>query len=115
MDRSARGVRVSVWLALSLAGMGSVTPGGGSTCAALARVPVAEGATGAVQGKVTRALTGSATVVARARLPLAGRATLPPPLLAVASQLAAVTPAGTGSDTLAPVTALGPWLLTTMV
>ena len=48
-------------------------------------------------------------------MPLAGPVTVPPPLLAVAAQVAAVTPAGSGSDTLAPVTALGPALLTTMV
>ena len=47
-------------------------------------------------------------------MPLLGPVTVPPPLLSVCVQLAAVAPAGRGSDTLAPVTALGPLLLTTM-
>ena len=54
-------------------------------------------------------------MVARAPLPLVGPVTAPPPLLPVDAQVAAVAPAGRGSDTVAPVTALGPALLTTMV
>ena len=115
MDRSAWGVRVSVSVALLLAGSGSVTPAGGLTVAVLLSVPVADGLTWTVKVKVTLALTGRSTVVARAPLPLAAPVTVPPPVLAVAAQVAAVTPAGRGSDTLAPVTALGPVLLTTMV
>src|SRR5262245_4553326 len=115
MARSAWGVSVSLSLALLLPGLGSVTPAGAVTVAVLARVPVAEGAIRTVKVKVTVALTGRSTVVARAPAPLAGPATLPPPLLSVAVQVAAVTPAGRGSDTLAPVTALGPALRTTMV
>src|SRR5262245_27756382 len=115
MDRSAWGVRVSVSVAVSLAGLGSVTPAGGRTVAVLVRVPVAEGSIWTVKVKVTWALTGRSTVLARAPLPLDGPVTAPPPLLPVAAQLAEVTPAGTGSDTLASVTALGPALLTTMV
>ena len=65
--------------------------------------------------KVTLALTGRSTVVARAPLPLAGPETLPPPVKPVAAQVAPMTPAGSGWETLAPVTALGPVLLTTMV
>jgi len=41
--------------------------------------------------------------------------TVPPPLLSVCVQLALVTPAGRASATLAPLTALGPLLLTTMM
>src|SRR4029077_11123860 len=108
-------VSVSVSVPVLLAGVGSVTPAGGVTVAVLARVPVAEGSICTVKVKVTVALTGRSTVVARAPLPLLGPVTLPPPLLAVSVQVAAVTPAGRGSDTLAPVTALGPWLLTTMM
>src|SRR5262245_4363029 len=108
MDRSARGVSVSVSVALSLPGSGSVTPAGGVTVAVLARGPVAEGLTRTVKRKVTVAPTGRSTVVARAPKPLAGPVTTPPPLLAVAAQRAKVTPAGTGSETLAPVTLLGP-------
>src|SRR4051794_31667463 len=39
MDRSARGVRLSVSVALLLPGVGSVTPAGGVTVAVLAREP----------------------------------------------------------------------------
>ena len=102
-------------VALLSAGSGSVTPAGGVTVAVLTSEPVAEGLTRTVKVKVTLALTGRSTVVARAPVPLVGPVTVPPPLLAVAAQVAAVTPAGSGSDTLAPVTALGPLLLTTMV
>src|SRR5262249_5178820 len=115
IDRSAWGVRVLVSVALSLPGLGSVTPAGGVTVAGFTRVPVAEGSIWTVKVKVTVAWTGRSTVVARAPLPLVGRVTLPPPLLAVAVQLAAVTPAGTGSDTLAPVTSLGPALRAALV
>src|SRR5437660_441769 len=115
MDRSAWGVSVSLSVALLLPGVGSVTPAGGVTEAVLAREPVAAGSICTVKVKVTVAPTGRSTVVARAPAPLLGPVTLPPPLLAVAVQLAAVTPAGSGSDTLAPVTALGPALLTTRV
>ena len=89
-------------VALLLAGVGSVTPAGGVTVAVLARVPVAEGSICTVKVKVTVALTGRSTVVARAPLPLLGPVTLPPPLLAVAVQLAAVTPAGSGSGHAGP-------------
>src|SRR5262245_48144979 len=113
--RSAWGVRVLVSVSVLLPGSGSVAPGGGLTVAVLVRVPVAEGLTWTVKVKVTVAPTGRSTVVARAPTPLAGPVTLPPSLLVVAVQLAAMTPAGRGSETLVPVTALGPRLLTTMV
>src|SRR5579883_1899667 len=115
IDRSDWGVRVSVSVALLLAGLGSVTPAGGVTVAVLTRSPVAEGSIWTVKVKVTLALTARSTVVDRAPAPLVGPVTVPPPLLAVVVQVAAVTPAGKGSDTLAPVTALGPSFLTTMV
>src|SRR6476469_2627038 len=108
MDRSARGVRLSVSMAVLLPGVGSVTPAGGLTVAVLARLPVAEGSIWTVKVKVTVALTGRLTVVARAPVPLAGPLTVPPPLLAANAQVAAMTPAGSESDTVAPVTALGP-------
>src|SRR6516165_259017 len=108
MARSAWGVRMSVSLALLLAGLGSVTPAGAVTVAVLVRKPVAEGLIWTVKVKVTLALTGRLTVVARAPVPPLGPVTIPPPLLAVAVQVAAVTPAGRGSDTLAPLTTLGP-------
>src|SRR4029077_21184977 len=104
-----------VSLALLSVGSGSVVPVGGLTVAVLLSEPVAEGLTRTVKVKVTLALTGRSTVVARAPVPVVGPVTVPPPLLAVAAQVAAVTPAGRGSDTLAPLTALGPALVTTMV
>src|SRR5579883_608512 len=115
MDRSDCGVSVSVSVALLLSGLGSVTPDGGVTVAVLVKVPVAEGSIWTVKVKVTLALTGRSTVVDKEPVPLLGPVTVPPLALAVDVQLAAVTPAGRGSDTLAPVTSLGPLLLTTMV
>src|SRR5579875_3320850 len=94
MDRSDSGVRVSVSVAVSLVGLGSVTPGGGVTVAVLVRLPVAEGSMWTVKLKVTVALTGKSTVVARAPVPLLGPLTLPPPLLSISVQLAVVTPVG---------------------
>src|SRR5262245_12921536 len=117
MDRSARGVSLSTSLGLLLVGSGSVVPAGGVAVAVLVREPVAEGSIWTVKVKVTLAPTGRSTLVDRAPVPLAGllALTLPPPPLSVAVQVASVTPAGRGSDTLASVTALGPLLLTTMV
>src|SRR3989442_1892871 len=110
MARSASGVSVSVSVAELLDGLGSVVPAGGSTVAVLANEPVALGLISVVNVKVTVALTGRFTVVARAPVPLAGPETMPPPLLPLNAQVAPVTPAGSGSETLAPVTALGPML-----
>src|SRR5262245_54290426 len=108
-DRSACGVSVSV----SVAAIGE--PPGGVAVTVLVSEPVALGLIVAVKLKVTLALTGRFTVVAKAPLPLAGPETLPPPVLPVAVQVPAVTPAGSGSETAAPVTAFGPVLLTTIV
>src|SRR5579884_457168 len=115
MARSDKGVRVSVCVALLLSGLVSVTPDGGVTVAVLLNVPVAEGSIWTVKVKVTLALTGRSTLVDKAPPPSVGPVTMPPPLLSVSVQVAAVTPSGRGSDTLAPATALGPVLLTTMV
>src|SRR5258708_1078234 len=114
MDRSDRGVRMSVSLSLLSVGSGSVTPVAPVPGGVLTGGPGAGGLTWTGKVKVTVALTGRSTVVARPPVPLTGPVTTPPPLLAVATQLAAVTPAGSASDTLAPVTALGPALLTTI-
>src|SRR5947207_3144970 len=111
MARSAWGVSVSVSVLLVLAGLGSVTPVGGVTWAVLVRVRVAVGSMVAVKLKVRVALTGRSTVVDRAPPPLSGPVTLPPPVWPTNVQLAAVTPAGRGSDRVAPVAALGPALL----
>src|SRR6516225_10242842 len=113
MARSAWGVRMSVSLALLLAGLGSVTPAGAVTVAVLSRVPVAEGLTWTVKVKVTLAPAGRSTVVPRAPAPPVGPVTAPPPVAPVNAQLPPVAAAGKGSTTLAPVTAPGPALLTT--
>src|SRR5262249_60122150 len=105
----AWGVRVSV----SVSPIG--VPPGGVTVAVLTSVPVAAGSIWAVKRKVTVAPTGTLTVVARAPLPLKGPVTVPPPVSRTNVQVAAVTPAGRGSDRAAPVASLGPALLTTMV
>src|SRR5262245_987116 len=115
MARSARGVSVSVSLSLLSVGLGSVVPAGGVTVAVLVRKPVAAGLAWTVKVKVTVAPAGRLTVVARAPLPLLGPLTLPPPVSPANAQVPPVAPAGRGSDTLAPVMALGPRLLTTMV
>src|SRR5262245_33916613 len=107
-DTSAFGVSVSV----SVVAKG--VPPGGVTVAALTNEPVTLGLIEAVNVKVTLALTGRSTMVARAPVPLEGPVTLPPPLV-VDVQVAALAPAGSASKTLAPVTALGPVLLTTMM
>src|SRR5215471_12480134 len=109
MDRSAAGVSVSV----SVAGIGD--PPGGVTVTVLVSEPVALGLIVSVKLKVTLALTGRFTVVAEAPKPMSGPEMLPPPVLPVAVQVAAVTPPGSGSETAAPVTALGPVLLNTIV
>src|SRR5262249_26890245 len=98
-----------------LAGLGSVTPAGAVTVAVLLRMPVADGPIWAVKLKVTVAVTGRSTVVAKAPAPLLGPVAAPPPLLSGWGQLALGTPAGRASATLAPVTSLGPRLLTTMM
>jgi hypothetical protein len=71
-------------------------------------VPVANGLIWTVKLKVTLALAGRSTVVARAPMPLVSPETLPPPLLPANAQLAAMVPAGSGSETLAPVTVFRP-------
>src|SRR5262245_52568807 len=117
MARSACGVSLSMSLGLLLVGSGSVVPVGGVTVAVLVNEPVAEGLTWTVKLKVTLAPTGRSTLVDRASLPLAGllTLTLPPPLLSVIVQVAAVTPVGRRSEMPAPLTALGSLLLTTLV
>src|SRR5215472_16934693 len=91
-DKSAVGVSVSV------SAMAKGFPPGAVTTAVLTNEPVALGLIVVANVKVTLALTGRFTVVVRAPLPLVGPVTLPPPLLAVAAQMAAVAPAGSASE-----------------
>src|SRR5262245_27865238 len=97
MDRSDWGVRVSLSLALLLAGLVSVTPVGVLTVAVLTSEPVAEGLIWTVKLKVTVAPAGRSTVVARAPLPLDGPVAMPRPLVSETVQVAAVTPVGRAS------------------
>src|SRR5262249_12089920 len=107
--RSACGVSVSV--SVPLLGV----PPGGVTVAMLVREPVAFGSMAAVKLKVRVAPAGRSTVVLRAPVPLLGPVPARPPVALTNVQAAEVTLAGRGSDSLAPVTSLGPALPTRMV
>src|SRR5262245_16261555 len=117
MARSASCVMVSVSVAVLLLRLLSVSPAGGETVAVLTRVPVAVGLMLAEKVKVALPPTGRSTLVLNAPVPLVGLPDVmaPPPLPPVKVQVSLVTPAGTASVTLAPLAALGPALLTTMV
>src|SRR5229473_3294657 len=111
MLRSACGVSVSVSVAVLLPGVGSVVPAGAVTLAVLLRLPVAEAEMLAVTVNVAVPPFARLTVVLMLPVPLVA-----PQLAAGAHvQLALLMPAGSASVTVAPVTALGPALLTTMV
>src|SRR5262249_14594400 len=107
--RSAWGVKVSV----SVPPVG--VPPGGVTVAVLTRVPVAFGSMAAVKWKARVAPGGGGAVGGRAAVPLAGPVALRRPVSRTKVQGALVTPAGSGSDSVAPVAVLGPALLTVMV
>ena len=111
MTRPARGVRVSVSVALLSAGV--VSPGGAATVAVLVNVPVAAGLTWATAVKVTVPPGSRVTVVLMLPVPLAA-ATLEP-AEATAVQLTAVIADGKTSVTAWFTAVLGPALLTTMV
>src|SRR5215471_8860408 len=116
-ERSAA-VGAPTWASVSVAellpGVGSVTPAGAVTVAVLTRLPVAPALMVSVTVKVTEPPTGRLTVSLMAPVPDA--APQVPPLVPAHVQLRAVTPVGSGSATVAPVTALGPVaLLTTTV
>src|SRR5262249_9539148 len=104
--RSACGVSESVSVAVLSVGAGAVTPAGGVSVAVLVSVPVAAGSIWTVKEKVTLPPAGRSAVVANAPVPLVGPVTVPPPAALTNAQVAAVTPAGRASVTLAPVTAL---------
>src|SRR5690349_20657851 len=117
MARSATSVMLSMSVAVLLFRLLSVSPSGGVTVAVLTSVPVAVGLMLAEKEKVTLAPTGRSTLVLKAPVPLLGLPELiaPPPLAPTKVQKSLVTWAGMASKTLAPVEALGPLLLTTMV
>src|SRR5437899_5421492 len=115
MGSSAWGVRVSVSVADFFFGFASPAEVYTLSLHDALPISVALGLIVGVNVKVTLALTGRSTVVARSPLQTAELQTLRPPVKRVAAQVAPMTPAGSGSETLAPVTALGPGLLTTIV
>src|SRR5215831_12579375 len=112
MARSATRLMVSVSVALLLPGVGSVTPAGVAILAVLAIEPVALPATVALTVKVAVPPLSRLTLAEMLPLPLAGQLD---PALAAQVQLPMVSPAGAVSVTVAPVTALGPLLVATIV
>src|SRR5215467_11425090 len=110
--RSATRLTVSVAGALLLPGVVSVTPPGTVTVAVLAIEPVALPATVALTVKVAVPPLSRFTLAEMFPLPLAGQLE---PALATQVQLPMVNPVGAVSVTVAPVTALGPLLVATIV
>src|SRR5439155_7864106 len=110
--RSAIELSVSVSVALLLAGFGSVTPTGAAMVAVLAMEPVALPATVALTVNVAVPPLSKFTLAEMLPLPLAGQLE---PTLATQLQLPNVRPAGAVSVTVAPVAALGPLFVATML
>src|SRR6187401_41416 len=111
--RAAEGASSAEVVAVLLAGTGSVAPTGAATAAVLSSEPSAPDAIRPVRVNVARSPASSVTVVARFPVP-EGAAQLDP---ASATQVHAGATSATGntSVTLAPVTGLGPVLVTTIV
>lgn len=104
---------VSVSLAELLFDAGSVEPDGVAIDAVLVRVPRASAATVAFTVKV--AFPPLAKLTAELMLPVPDAAPQLDPLEAKQVQVALVSFAGNASTTVAPVTALGPLLITLIV
>lgn len=113
MDRSGTGRYSRVTVEELFAGLGSATPFGNATVAVFVRIPVAVLAVNAVRLKVAVPLTVKLTVVLMLPFP-AGVPQLEP-AEAVQVHVALLSEAGNISVTVAPVTAIGPLLVTTMV
>ena len=113
MLKSAVMFAVSVSVALLFPGVGSVTVAGGVTVAVFTKFPVAVDSTVPVIVKVALPPAARLTVVLMSPLPLAAPPEPAPTYTAV--QVAPVSVAGIVSVIVAPVTKLGPVLLTTMV
>src|SRR5436309_3156505 len=113
MDKSAETTAgaVSVSVALLLPGVESVTPAGAATLAVFAKLPVVAGSTVPLIVKVAVPVLSRSTVTLMSPVPLAGQV----PLAAVHVQVAPVMLDGIVSVTVAPVTSLGPPLLTVTV
>ena len=113
MLKSAVMFAVSVSVALLFPGVGSVTVAGGVTVAVFTKLPVAVASTVPVIVKV--ALPPDARLIAVPMFPLPLATPLEPAPAYTAVQVAPVSVAGIVSVIVAPVTKLGPVLLTTMV
>ena len=105
IDKLARGVRVSVSVALLFAGFVSVTPAGAATVAVLDKLPVAVGKMVPVTVKVTEPPAGRFTV--SLMFPEPAAVAVPPPA-PTAVQVTPVKVAGSVSATVAPGALLGP-------
>src|SRR5262245_48355983 len=112
MPRSAAGVRVSVSVALLLAGLGSVTPPGAAMAAVLLMLPAAAREAVVFTVKVAVPVASRLTMALMFPVPLAGQVD---PAEAVQVQVTLVRSAGKVSVTAAPITGLGPALPATMV
>ncbi len=111
--RSACAVSVSVSVALLLPGLVSVTPAGGVTVAVFDSVPLALPLMVAASVYVIVLPAGRLTVSLMLPLPLAVKPEAPPVPTAVNVSLTIA--AGSTSLTVAPITSLGPLLVTTIV
>lgn len=96
-----------------MSGFGSSVPVGGAIVAVLTRSPVAVAASVAVTVKVTWPLTAKFSVVLISPIPAAN--TQLESAVAAHIQLTLPSVAGKSSITVAPTTALGPALVTTIV
>src|SRR5947208_2368381 len=117
MLRSGTGAGVSVSVELLLPPLGSVVPDGGVTVAVLTRLAVAEARAVPVTVKITELPAPAAMLTVAARLlpePVAPEVTAALPAV-LEVQLTLVSLTGMLSATLAPVTSLGPALVTVMV
>ena len=112
IDRSPVGVKVSVSVAVLLAGVGSVTEAGAAMVAVLATVPVALAEIVPVSVKVAVPPGARLTLALMLPLPDAGQLD---PAVAVHVQVAPVIVAGKVSVTVAAVTDDGPALEATIV
>jgi hypothetical protein len=112
IDKSACGASVVVSVAVLFPGVGSVTPPGAATAAVLTNTPVADGAMVAVRVNVAAPPTSRFTVIAMLPVPLVTPHNEPGEATHV--HIAPVSAGGRGSVTSAPVTPLGPLLLTTI-
>src|SRR5664279_4358725 len=112
MARSTGGEIGSVSVAVLLVGSVSVTPGGVDTVAVFDRVPVADADNVPVSVNVAVPPTSRFTDALMFAVPVAGQLL---PGVAAQVHVTPVSTAGTRSVTVAPMTALGPLFVATMV